>query len=112
MKNNFSLPQEKKLTVVVRIEPGCLGPEGIERIEGFCNFAQAEVESIDSDFVQWELVPRYDKSLPEMQYKTINKILTHDKAAKYLEIFNKNLDEFEDHIHEKLTVLIDQYLGH
>ena len=112
MKNNLPLPQDKKLTVIVRLEPSCLGPNGNDLIEEFCNFAQVEVETIDSDFVHWELVPRYDKSLPEMQYKAINKKLSHDKASKYLEIFNKSLDKFENNIHQKLAALINQYLGH
>ena len=47
-----------------------------------------------------------------MQYKTINKKIDHDKAAKHLERFGKSLDEFEDHIHEKLAALINKYLGH
>lgn len=111
MKNRLPLPQDKKLTVVVRVEPGCLGPEGQSHIEEFCRFAQIEVEPIDSDFVHWDIVPRHDKSLPEMQYKAMNKKLTHDKAAKYLQMFDKNLDEFEGHLHEKLSMLIDQHLG-
>ena len=98
--------------VVCRIEPGCLGPDGKERIQAFCDFAQAQVEPIDADFVHWELVPRYDKSLPEMQYKIRNKKMTHDQAAKYLELFNKDLDEFEGHLHEKISHLVDEYLGH
>ncbi|OOZ39293.1 hypothetical protein BOW53_12070 [Solemya pervernicosa gill symbiont] len=111
MKNSLPLPQEKKLNVVVRIEPGCLGPEGRETVEEFCNFAQLEVEDLDSDFVHWELSPRHDKTLPEMQYMVNEKSLTHDKADKYLGIFDKSLNEFEAHIHDKLALLIDDYLA-
>lgn len=110
MKNNLPLPQDKKLTVVVRVEPGCLGPDGNVLVEEFCSAAHLEFEPIDSDFINWEVVPRFDKSLPEIQYKTINKILTYDQAAKYLELFNKNLNNFEEHANDKLAVLIDQYL--
>lgn len=112
MKINLPLPQEQKLTVVCRVEPGCLGPEGKNHISEFCSMAQKQVESIDSDFVHWVLVPRSDKSLAEMQYQINNKNLTHDKAARYLEKFKKNLDEFEEHLHVKLAHLIDEYLGH
>lgn len=112
MKFNLPLPQEQKLTVVCRVESGCLGPGGKDHIKEFCSFAQKQVESIDSDFVHWILVPRRDKSQGEMQYKIGNKNLAHDKAAKYLEMFKKNLDVFEDHLHEKLARLVDQYLGH
>ena len=29
-------PTEKKLTIQIRVEPGCLGPDGKEHIETFC----------------------------------------------------------------------------
>jgi hypothetical protein len=110
MKNNLPLPKDKKLTVICRIESGCLGPEGESHVQKFCGFAQDEVEVIDSDFVHWEIIPRHDKSESEMQYSVNNKKLSHKKAARYLEIFNKNLDEFEEHLHNKLTDLIDQFM--
>lgn len=112
MKIKLPLSQEQKLTVVCRIEPGCLGPQGKDHIAEFCNFAQVEVEPVDADFVHWVLVPRNDKSLPEMQYKVGEKTLTHDKAARYLQLFKKDLDLFEDHLHDKLAHLVDEYLGH
>jgi hypothetical protein len=61
--------------------------------------------------VRWVITPRYDKSLPETEYKTNNKRLTHDKVKIYLSVFGKNPDEFEEHLQDKLSVLIDQYLG-
>lgn len=112
MKIKLPLSKDKKLNVIFRVEPGCLGPKGDEHVSDFCNFAQKEVDTIDADFVHWEILPRNDKSVPEMEYKIINKKMSHDKAAKYLEIFNKDLDEFEGHLHDKLAHLIDEYLGH
>lgn len=112
MKDNLPLPQDKKLTVTFRIETGCLGPDGESHISDFCSLAQEEIESIDADFVHWVLVPRSDKSLPEMQYRVGNKNLTHKQAEKYLNIFEKKLDEFEGHLHDKLAQLIDEYLDH
>jgi len=111
---NVTLPlaKEKKLTVIFRIEPGCLGPQGESHIKEFCQFAQKEVESIDADFVHWVLTPRSDKTMPEMQYQVSNKILTHDQADRYLDVFKKNLDDFEQHLHDGVTRLIDQYMGH
>jgi len=111
MKDNLPLPKEKKLMVVFRVEPGCLGPRGADIIEEFCQFAQKEVETLDSDFVHWDILPRIDKSLPEMQYKVNEKKLTHDKAARYLEVFDKSLDEFEGHLHNKLALLVERYQG-
>ncbi|MBF0266933.1 MAG: hypothetical protein HQL46_16845 [Gammaproteobacteria bacterium] len=112
MNINIPIPQEKKLNVIVRLEPSCLGPDGINQVEKFCNIAQKEINTIDSDFINWNIIPRYDKSLPEIQYKAINKIITHNQAEKYLKIFDKSLDEFEKHFNNKLTVIINQYLGY
>lgn len=112
MKVNLPLPQDKKLNVTFRVESGCLGPEGDSLIDEFCNFAQQEVETLNADFVNWEIVPRHDKSLPEMEYKISNKKLSHDKAERYLELFEKELNEFEEHLHEKIAILIDLHLGH
>ncbi|MGY0562526.1 MAG: hypothetical protein ACW7DQ_03545 [Paraglaciecola chathamensis] len=111
MQVTLPLPLYKKLAVTFRVEPGCLGPDGSEHIEGFCQFAKQHVSSLYSDFVRWRIVPRYDKSLPETEYKTNNKRLDHTKAQQYLSAFEQELDTFEAHFHEKLADLIDQYLG-
>jgi len=109
---NVQLDKTKKLCVTFRLEPGCLGPEGKSHITEFCSSAQKEVNKMHTEFVIWNIVPRYDKSLPEIEYKINNKKLTHDKAEKYLNIFNKNLDEFEAGLQDKLAIHIDEYLGH
>ena len=111
MTYDLPLPLYKKLTVTFRVEPGCLGPDGIDHIEGFCIFAKKEVAGLESDFVRCVIIPRYDKLLLETEYKTNNKRLNHDKAEKYLKVFGKELVEFEEHLQEKLSILIDQYLG-
>jgi translation initiation factor 2 alpha subunit (eIF-2alpha) len=111
MVYDLPLPSYKKLSVIFRVEPGCLGPDGVDHIEDFCKFAKKEVLELDADFVRWVITPRYDKTLAETEYKINNKRLTHDKAEKYLGVFGKNPDEFEEHLQEKLSILIDQYLG-
>ena len=111
MSQTHTLSEEKKLTVLCRVEPGCLGPDGKDYIEAFCVFAQGELTTIDRDFVHWLIVPRYDKSLPETQYQLASKNLTYAQACKYLEMFGKQLDDFETHLNEKLAELIDQHLG-
>jgi len=112
MKNILPLSLDRKLTVIIRVEPACLGPNGYDHIEKFCSVTQIKIEPIDSAFINWEIVPRFDKSLPEIQYKVTNKILTHEQAAKYLALFSKRLDAFEGYLNEKLAILIDQHLGH
>ncbi len=112
MKDNLPLPQDKKLNVLFRVEHGSLGPEGDKHVDAFCIFAEKELMSLDSDYIHWEIIPRHDKSLPEMEYKVNNKKLSHDKAAKYLEIFGQDLDGFEGHLAKKLSRLIEQFMGH
>lgn len=111
MDYELPLPLYKKLTVTFRVEPGCLGPDGADHIEGFCKHAKKAVANLDSDFIRWVITPRYDKSLPETEYRTNGKKLDHSKASAYLNVFSKDLDEFEEHLEEKLSELIDDYLG-
>lgn len=108
---SLPLPLYKKLTVTFRVEPGCLGPDGVEHIEGFCKFAKKSVAPLHGDFIRWVIVPRYDKTLPETEYKTNNKRLDHDKAAKYLRLFDQDLDDFEEHFQDTLSELIESYHG-
>ena len=110
MKVIAPLSQDKKLTIVLRVESGCLGPEGSNHVENFCRTALTTIEQINSDFLIWEVLPRLDKYLPEIQYKAAQKTLTHDQARKYLALFDTKIDEFEEHINEKLTILIEQYM--
>jgi len=53
MKTQLPLPEEQKLAVTYRVEPGCLGPQGVDYIDDFCIFAEKAVAELDSDFVRW-----------------------------------------------------------
>ncbi|WP_101760547.1 hypothetical protein [Oceanicoccus sp. KOV_DT_Chl] len=111
MTQPLSLPADKKLVVTYRVEPGCLGPDGKNKIVDFCSFAQQQFQSLDADYIVWNIVPRDDKSLPEMQFDVVGKRMNHAQADKYLSLVGKNLDEFETHLGEKLAELINQYMG-
>jgi len=110
MKTDLPLTKDKKLTVLCRVEPGCLGPDGQDHIKDFCTFTQKEVESIYAKFIHWNIVPRDDKSLPEMQYQIGSKQLTQERAAKYLKLFGKDLEQLEEKLHETIAHLINRYL--
>ena len=79
MKQKTPLPDEKKLVVVCRVEAGCLGSKGADHIDAFCEFAQKEYVEIDADYITWLVVPRNDKSQPEMQYRVNNKKISRDQ---------------------------------
>jgi hypothetical protein len=104
--------QDKKLTLIIRVESGCLGPSGAEIVDDFCNLAQKEFGSFYSDFIQWQIVPRQDLALPEMSYYIDKKRLDSAKAITYLALFDQNLTEIETRSEEKLVKLIDTYLGY
>ena len=109
MHSSLPLPQEKKLTVLYRVEAGCLGPEGGNHIDKFCQYAGHHSNNIDTEFIHWEIIPRHDKSLPEIQYQVNNKYLCYEKARKYLKAFDKELEGFESELENVLATLIDDY---
>jgi len=112
MNIKAALDNEKKICITFRIEAGCLGPQGENYIEDFCISAQKSFLNMNKEFVIWKIMPRHDKSLPELEYTINNKKLTHDKAEKYLNVFNENLNKFEETFQDKLANYIDEYLGH
>ncbi len=111
MTESLPLSNEMKLTVTFRVEPGCLGPQGASKVDEFCLFAQSRVESLDSDYVTWNIIPRNDKTLPEVQYAVLGKKMNHSQAEKYLSLFEKSLDEFESHLDDRLAELIDEFMA-
>jgi len=100
-----------KLVILYRLEPGCLGPDGIDHIEVFCLIAQKALQSLNADICQWQLTPRFDKSLDEAQYSLAGKILTKDKAIKYMHACNAELSQLEEFFEDKLTELINKYIA-
>ncbi len=110
MMNNESIPDDRKINVQYRVEAGCLGPTGSELVEDFCQFAQTRFNKIDDQFVQWNIIPRFDKSLPELQYRLNNKLLTREQCEKYLSLFQRSLSEFEEQIDEQLVIMIEQFM--
>jgi len=111
MNANIPLQEENKITVTFRVEPGCLGPAGQDHIIHFCNFVKKQYSGINTNIMDCKIVPRVDKSLPELQYQLKNKSLAHDKAKLYLECFDIDIDTFEEQLQEDLVQLIDDYMS-
>ncbi|MBV1790186.1 hypothetical protein KQ940_19185 [Marinobacterium sp. D7] len=105
------LPDNKKLCVIYRLEPGCLGPNGVDHIKDFCAFADKALRSFYSAFVIWQVQSRDDKSLPEMEYRVNNRTLPRDKADRYLALMGKNIDEFEEYLHDDISHMIEDYFS-
>jgi len=103
------LPKEKKLHVLFRLEPGCLGPKGIDLIEGFCEFANSKISELP--YATYMFVPRFDKTLPEWEYKINTRNLSNEKATSYLAVFNQEKSRFEESLEEQVTEYIEVYLN-
>lgn len=106
-----SLDDNKKLAVTYRIEGGCLGPVGHTHIDKFCEYAQDNIANPFANFIRLNLIPRHDKSLPEMQFNVLSKKVNHQQAEKYLSVFGQSLDAFECELSDELTRLINIYVG-
>ena len=107
--DNF--PENKKMTVLFRMEPGSLGPDGAQYISEFCDFAQIQLQACAEAYIRWAIVPRLDKSLAEMEFQLSSKKLTSAKAGQYLAVFGENLDHFEEQLEDNLEAIINQYFG-
>lgn len=100
-----------KITVICRVEPGCLGPTGADHVEAFCKLGQKEFDAIDPDIINWEIIPRFDKSLPELQYKLNGFYLNNGQSELYLKALGKDPEEFEQALFKQLTVSVNHYFG-
>lgn len=109
MPTPTEIDNNKKLLVTYRVEGGCLGPVGHTHIDKFCEYAQENIENSSSNFINLKIIPRHDKSLPEMQFNLLSKKVTYTQAEKYLSFFGQNLDSFECELSEQLSNLISQY---
>ena len=103
------MSQDKRLHLLYRVEPGCLGPTGIDFVEGFCEFAQKKIKA--PVYAQFCFVPRFDKALSEREYTIGNKNLSDTQVIAFLDKFDKEKSDFEDQIDELLSHAIDAYLN-
>ena len=112
MKNVLPLQNDRKLSVICRVEESCLGPNGADYIYEFCQFAQSKIEILDSDYITWNIVRRKDNTQSEIEYNALTKMLTRPQAEKYLAVFGKNINEFERQLWLKLAALVNEFMGH
>ena len=100
----MQINDDKKIRLMYRIEPGCLGPKGAE---DFCRFANKHIKS--PFYGQFVFLPRYDKTIDERQYSVNSRNLSLAQARAYLKHFEINIEEFEEQLDELLTKAIDLY---
>ena len=56
-------------------------------------------------------VPRFDKALPEWEYKINTRNLSNEKVVSYLAVFNQEKSQFEESLEEQVTEYIEIYLN-
>lgn len=105
------LAEDKKLLVIYRVEPGCLGPDGKNLIDAFCRFVQLNSQLQDGSVIRLNIVPRNSKSLPEIEYNVVGKRLSYAQAVRYLALFGKSLDGFEGHLGERIALFIEDFMS-
>ena len=103
----MQITDDKKLRLMYRVEPGCLGPEGAEYIEDFCRYANKHIKS--PYYAQFVFLPRYDKQKDERQYSVKSRNLSQLQVRKYFSHFEIDMDGFEEQLDELLTKAIDLY---
>ncbi len=94
-----------------RLEPGCLGPDGAQYITEFCQFAQPLVSAHAPAFMQWVLTPRFDKTLPELQFSLAGRVLSDSQAERLCSSYQTDADTLVEELNHHLMLLIDQYFG-
>jgi len=104
--------QMTKLTITVRVEPGSLGPKGKDYVEDYCKLAQNAFSKKKGDFADWAIIPRYDKTLPEIEFSLLGQTLDEARVSQALQVLDTNIEEVEEHTMEMISQLIDRYLGH
>lgn len=108
--NDFS-NNKIHLSVLCRVESGCLGPDGKFFIEDFCAYANEAFNGVLEEQIDWFFVPRHDKSLPEIQYQYTGRNLSRDMAKQLFSFRTIDIDELKESLNEKLSDLIDQFLA-
>lgn len=111
MNETAQIPANMRLSVIARIEAGCLGPEGDSHVEPFCRFANKSFAAFDQHFVDWFIIPRKDSAEPEFEYQIQKKRLSDEKTDMYLEMLGSSLADFEQRLNDRVCDVIEQYMS-
>ncbi|MDU0111802.1 hypothetical protein RT723_02010 [Psychrosphaera aquimarina] len=106
------MSQELDLKLVVRVEPGSLGPDGLDHVESFCMVAEKVFSKVEFANLTFKIVPRYDKKLPELELLMNRAPLPQQRAVLVLDKLNLTFELIEEEVMERISKLIDRFLGH
>lgn len=105
------LHDNTKLSIIFRVEPGSLGPAGSDVVEAFCHYAQTRLTALDAALLHWDIVPRLDKTLPEIECRVGNRRLTQTQADQYLQCFDSSFEQIEDLLARDISGLIKRFMA-
>ncbi|MFY8352255.1 hypothetical protein AAEU29_17070 [Pseudoalteromonas sp. SSM20] len=97
-----------KLVIRFRLEPGCLGPTGTDYVEDFCRLIN--LVEFSYPFVELNVIPRYDKTLPEWEYLLSDKLISESQADRVLELHNFTIESMEEAVDEFITLKVEQFM--
>ena len=104
----MEISDDKKIQLLYRVEPGCLGPTGAQTIERFCEYANQHLTA--PYFAIYHFTPRFDKTKAECEYSINARLLSAQQVQTYLTHFKTTRDEFEEQLDELLTQAIETFL--
>jgi hypothetical protein len=104
------IPTEK-LLLTYRVEPSCLGPDGISRIKDFCIYVKAAFVNHHSNYLIYQFIPGYGKNLAEMKLFINHKRLSEAKSSQYMSFFTKLSRALERICKINSLFLIDSFFG-
>ncbi|MBE0379905.1 MULTISPECIES: hypothetical protein [Pseudoalteromonas] len=104
----MEISEDKKIQLLYRVEPGCLGPTGAQIIEHFCVYANQHLSA--PYFAHYHFIPRFDKSKAEREYSINARLLSEPQVQTYLTHFKTTKDGFEEQLDELLTQAIESFL--
>lgn len=104
--------QELNLGMTIRVEPGSLGPDGLDHVEAFCDLAEKVFNKTESSQLTYKIVPRYDKTLPELELLMNQVSLPQARALLVLDKLDLTFEQIEENVMERISTLIDRFLGH
>lgn len=109
----MGIVENHKLTILLRVESGCLGENGAAHIAEFCIYAAEKTRDYYDDYIIWKFQPREDKALSEMAYFIGDKKLKSTQAEQYLTALSatQTLGQLEEIMQIKLVDLVDEYRG-
>ena len=99
----------KRLTIQIRIEPGCLGPDGKCHVDTFCIAAGRIFAAIEPERVSWVLLPRHDKQLPEQAFFIEGRKLSEAQASLLLQRMGLTLSTLQERSDAMLAQLVERY---